>query len=163
MTAWLWAAVPAGFLLGILVGRFFSTGARRIKALKGELEQMRADLDRTKADLTETRGALERARAESAAYHGKVTEHFVRAADLFNSLTVNYRAVYEHLANSSIELCDEHMVMLSEGVPGERRIGQDEPAATAQIAPRSTSTAAAMDPGAGSAAAGRHSGVSDIP
>ncbi|MGH8611366.1 MAG: ZapG family protein, partial [Gammaproteobacteria bacterium] len=64
--------------------------------------------------------------SDSDEYHQRVTDHFSKAADLFNSLTVNYRAVYEHLAKSSLNLCDEHMVMLSDNVPGDRRTRKEE-------------------------------------
>ncbi len=123
---WLWVTMPIMFVFGIMVGRFFSTGAKRIKALKAEIERMRADLDKTRTEFDQTRIALEKAQSDSDEYHQRVTDHFSKAADLFNSLTVNYRAVYEHLAKSSLNLCDEHMVMLSDSVPGDRRMRQDE-------------------------------------
>jgi hypothetical protein len=65
---------------------------------------------------------------------------------------VNYRAVYEHLAKSSLVLCDEHMVMLSEGVPGERRIVSDPPPTSgpgsSRAKPVATGTATRADEGA---------------
>jgi uncharacterized membrane-anchored protein YhcB (DUF1043 family) len=123
---WLWVTMPIMFVFGIVVGRFFSTGAKRIKALKAEIEQMRADLDKTRSEFDQTRMALEKSQSDSDEYHQRVTDHFSKAADLFNSLTVNYRAVYEHLAKSSLNLCDEHMVMLSDNVPEGRRIRTNE-------------------------------------
>ena len=135
---WLWVTMPIMFVFGIVVGRFFSTGAKRIKALKAEIEHMRADLDKTRTEFDQTRMALEKSQADSDEYHQRVTDHFSKAADLFNSLTVNYRAVYEHLAKSSLNLCDEHMVMLSDSVPGDRRIQQDDTRAKTQGALRAT-------------------------
>ncbi|MFH0344461.1 MAG: YhcB family protein [Chromatiales bacterium] len=123
---WLWVTMPIMFVFGMVVGRFFSTGAKRIKALKAEIEQMRADLDKTRSEFDQTRMALEKSQSDSDEYHQRVTDHFSKAADLFNSLTVNYRAVYEHLAKSSLNLCDEHMVMLSDNVPEDRRIRTNE-------------------------------------
>ncbi len=123
---WLWVTMPIMFVFGMVIGRFFSTGAKRIKALKAEIEQVRADLDKTRTEFDQTRIALEKSQSDSDEYHQRVTDHFSKAADLFNSLTVNYRAVYEHLAKSSVNLCDEHMVMLSDNVPGDRRIRKDE-------------------------------------
>ncbi|MCI0559394.1 MAG: YhcB family protein [Nitrososphaera sp.] len=135
---WLWVTMPIMFVFGIVVGRFFSTGAKRIKALKAEIEQMRTDLDKTRREFDQTRRALEKSQSDADEYRQKVTDHFSKAADLFNSLTINYRAVYEHLAKSSINLCDEHMVMLSDSVPGDRRIRQDETRTKPQGTPRAT-------------------------
>jgi uncharacterized membrane-anchored protein YhcB (DUF1043 family) len=79
---------------------------------------------------------LDETRQEAAEYRRNVTEHFSKAADLFNSLTVNYRAVYEHLAKSSLVLCDENTVMLSDGVPSERRLSKEQNAPKAPTAPK---------------------------
>jgi uncharacterized membrane-anchored protein YhcB (DUF1043 family) len=137
---WVWVGVgfTVAFLCGLFIGRLFSTGVKRIKALRVEIDETRADLAKARSDLEETRVVLEETRQEASEYRHNVTEHFSKAADLFNSLTVNYRAVYEHLAKSSLVLCDENTVMLSEGVPGERRLGQeqDAPRATPATAPK---------------------------
>ncbi len=137
---WLWISVGLAltFLCGAYVGRSFSTGAKRIKALQGEIEELQADLEKTRSELEETRSTLEETRREAAEYRRSVTEHFSKAADLFNSLTVNYRAVYEHLAKSSLVLCEENAVMLNEGVPTERRLGkaQNPAKAGSQAAPK---------------------------
>ncbi|MGH8583267.1 MAG: YhcB family protein [Gammaproteobacteria bacterium] len=113
------------FAVGVVIGRTLSTGVKRIKLLQTDIQQTRAELDRTRTELEEARAMLEETRQEALAYRQQVTEHFSKAADLFNSLTVNYRAVYEHLAKSSYQLCDETTVLLSDGMPpGERRLEQ---------------------------------------
>ena len=89
---------------------------------------------------------LEETRQEASEYRHNVTEHFSKAADLFNSLTVNYRAVYEHLAKSSLVLCDENTVMLSEGVPAERRLGEEQNAPRATVAPKLVPIPTVPDP-----------------
>ena len=135
---WVWvsAGVAVAFLCGVFIGRWFSTGVKRIKALRKEIEETQADLDKVRSDLEQTRVVLEETRQEASEYRHNVTEHFSKAADLFNSLTVNYRAVYEHLAQSSLILCDENTVMLSEGVPAERRLGEEQNAPRATVAPK---------------------------
>ncbi|MBA2594344.1 MAG: YhcB family protein [Pseudomonadota bacterium] len=137
---YIWVWVSAGFavalLCGVFIGRWFSTGVKRIKALRKEIEEIQADLAKTRSDLEQTRMVLEETRQEASEYRHNVTEHFSKAADLFNSLTVNYRAVYEHLAQSSLVLCDENTVMLSEGVPGERRLGEEQNGPRATVAPK---------------------------
>ncbi len=135
---WVSVGFAVAFLCGVFIGRSFSTGAKRIKALRVEIEETQADLAKTRSDLQETRVVLDETRQEASEYRHNVTEHFSKAADLFNSLTVNYRAVYEHLAKSSLALCDENTVMLSEGVPAERRLGKEQnaPRTTPVVAPK---------------------------
>jgi len=135
---WVWvcAGFAVAFLCGVFIGRWFSTGVKRIKALRVEIDETQADLAKARSDLEQTRVVLEETRQEANEYRHNVTEHFSKAADLFNSLTVNYRAVYEHLAKSSLVLCDENTVMLSEGAPAERRLGQNAPTATPAVGPK---------------------------
>lgn len=122
---WLWATVPIVFFAGLIVGRIFSTATKRIKILTAEIENTKANLEQTRMELDQTKATLEQTRNETARYRQKVTEHFSTTADLFNSLTANYRAVYEHLAMSSHALCDEPSVMLSEPLPSERLLSKD--------------------------------------
>lgn len=135
---WVWVGVgfTVAFLCGLFIGRLFSTGVKRIKALRAEIEETQADLAKARSDLEQTRVVLEETRQEASEYRHNVTEHFSKAADLFNSLTVNYRAVYEHLAKSSLVLCDENTVMLSEGIPAEGRLGEEQNAPRATVAPK---------------------------
>lgn len=122
---WLWITMPVPFVAGLVLGHFFSTGAKRIKALQAEIEQTNAILEQTRQELEQTKNTLEQTRNESARYRQQVTEHFSVAADLFNSLTANYRAVYEHLAIGSHNLCDEQVILLNEPVPSERLLSKD--------------------------------------
>jgi uncharacterized membrane-anchored protein YhcB (DUF1043 family) len=122
---WLWITLPVPFVAGLVLGHFFSTGAKRIEQLRAEIAGTKAELERTRLELEQTKNSLEQARNESARYRQQVTEHFSVAADLFNSLTANYRAVYEHLAIGSHNLCDEQVIMLNEPVPSERLLSKD--------------------------------------
>jgi uncharacterized membrane-anchored protein YhcB (DUF1043 family) len=123
---WLWIGMPFFFAGGWVIGRFFSTAAKRIRALKAEIEQTKAELEETKNQLEQTRMTLEQTRNEAAEYRSQVAQHFSKTADLFNTLTLNYRAVYEHLAISAVNLCDEHVVMLSDGMPNDRILNQTQ-------------------------------------
>ncbi len=144
---WVFAGFAVAFLCGVYIGRAFSTGAKRIKALRAEVEEAQAELARTRAELEETGATLEETRREASEYRHSVTEHFSKAADLFNSLTVNYRAVYEHLAKSSLILCDDNAVMLSEGMPTEKRLGNmQNMAKTGSSAPKLVPIATATAP-----------------
>ncbi len=122
---WLWVILPLPFVGGLVLGHFFSTGAKRIKLLREEIQSTKMTLEQTRLELEQTKANLELARNESARYRQQVSEHFSVAADLFNSLTVNYRAVYEHLAIGSHNLCDEQVIMLNEPVPSEQLLRKD--------------------------------------
>lgn len=53
---------------------------------------------------------LEKQKAEFEDHLQKVDEHFVRTSELFQEMTQNYRAVYEHLAAGANELCSDEVV-----------------------------------------------------
>jgi uncharacterized membrane-anchored protein YhcB (DUF1043 family) len=122
---WLWVIIPLPFVGGLVLGHLFSTGAKRIKLLRDEVQNTKNILEQTRQELDQARVHLEQARNESARYRQQVTEHFSVAADLFNSLTVNYRAVYEHLAIGSHNLCEEQVILLNEPVPSENLLSKD--------------------------------------
>lgn len=84
--------LAVGVLIGFAVGRSKGdTSAPRVK----ELEQQ-----------------LDIANGEMQAYRGDVSQHFEKTATLFNQLTNDYREVYEHLANSSEQLCGDQVAKL---------------------------------------------------
>lgn len=63
------------------------------------------DHDRNKALEAE----LQTLRQESSRYREQVTEHFQRTSTLVQDMTQSYRAVYEHLASSSQQLCGDRV------------------------------------------------------
>ena len=121
----LWLTMPMLFIGGLLIGRSYSPGAKRIKTLKAEIEHTQADLQKTKMELDQIRAALELSQGMSDEYRQQVTKHFSKTAELVNNLTMNYRAVYEHLATSALSLCDEEVAILTDAVPGERLLSQN--------------------------------------
>ena len=50
-------------------------------------------------------------------YRKEVSTHFSTTADLFNRLTADYKAVFEHLASGSQALCSDQTVKLTADVP----------------------------------------------
>ena len=52
---------------------------------------------------------LQTLRQESSRYREQVTEHFQRTSTLVQDMTQSYRAVYEHLASSSQQLCGDRV------------------------------------------------------
>ena len=93
------AALLAAFVLGLLLGRFFSPGHR-------QLRHLRVELARTSAELAD--------------YQRRVTDHFASTARMFNSLTDEYQAVYRHLASGCHDLCREQHPRLEDEVSLQR-------------------------------------------
>lgn len=78
-----------GFLLGGRGGRL----ARRVAALEAQLVDAKIE--------------TERVRGELAGYRRRVADHFAATSEKLHGLTLQYRAVYEHLARGASELCPE--------------------------------------------------------
>jgi hypothetical protein len=94
--------VGGGFLLGLAVGRASSKAERRIRELEAEIEASRESFQR---------------------YRGDVSEHFGRTSELLRDLTLQYRAVYEHLADGARTLCPEKTDVLPAGGPENLLVG----------------------------------------
>ena len=76
-------ALIVGTVIGYLLGRFGGNDSRQLELIE--------QLDETQRELAE--------------YKEKVTSHFEETADLVSNLTESYKAVHQHLASSSMELC----------------------------------------------------------
>ena len=109
------AALAAG--LGFVIGRSAGSGARRARALQAALAAERAE--------------HEKARSEYDGYRKRVADHFSETSEHLHDLTLQYRAVYEHLAKGATELCPEGFSKLEGG------LGLD--ALPEEIAPRGAS------------------------
>ena len=138
------AILLAGAALGFLLGRRTSAARARVRELEAELEDLRKEhelaqaeiaagreeLERARAEIRAGKQELERARAEIAAgrkeleqaregheqYRGKVADHFVGTSERLRELTLQYRAVYSHLAEGAGELCPEGFQKLEGGL-----------------------------------------------
>ena len=97
-TSWLWGtsliAVAFGVIIGIGLALLFMQNFGRAKKLQEEV-------DRLEQELTE--------------YKSKVTDHFKQTSTLVQKMTESYRDVYQHLANSSQQLCQEPIEMFQLG------------------------------------------------
>jgi len=119
--------VGGGFLIGLALGRSSNKAERRVRALEGELAT---------------------ARAEHAAYRADVGAHFGRSSELFRDLTLQYRTVYEHLADGARTLCPEKTDVLPAGGPEALlagTAGAPSPAATAAAGAAVAGVAAALE------------------
>jgi uncharacterized protein len=85
---WVWGAVlvamAAGIAIGVLIGYFMPSGPAKAKELGSELDRVRSEYE---------------------AFRGDVNQHFQKTSDLFQDMTVQYRAFYEHLATGAHALC----------------------------------------------------------
>ena len=100
----LWIAVAAALAggLGFALGRIGGATARRVRALG--------------VALAEERAAHDKARSEYEAYRKQVADHFGETSERLHDLTLQYRAVYEHLAKGATELCPEGFSKLEGGL-----------------------------------------------
>lgn len=118
-----------GLGLGVLLGRRSSEGAARARALETELAVERTARERALEEKRAADEALAAARTDAEQYRGRVVEHFYGTSEQLRALTVQYRAVYDHLAEGAQALCPETFQAL--------RGGLDAPVLEAPAEPRS--------------------------
>jgi uncharacterized membrane-anchored protein YhcB (DUF1043 family) len=86
------AVLAGAFLVGLLVGRSRSRrDAERARELEDRLQLAEDEMNRYRAD---------------------VAEHFSQTSTLLRDLTLQYRTVYEHLAEGARSLCPEAGTLL---------------------------------------------------
>lgn len=113
----LWIALAAAVALGFALGRRTGANASKLRALESELDAEQ------KAHL--------RTRGESETYRKQVTDHFAETSERLHDLTLQYRSVYEHLANGARELCPEGFAKLEGGLGLDALPEEAEPAPAA--------------------------------
>ena len=110
----------AGLVVGGLVGGLIGRRTNRVRAyargLEQELEEQRLAQERLAAEAQGIRDQLKRRQQEAEAYRQQVAEHFGDTSRLLRDLTLQYRSVYDHLAEGARELCSEGSITL-EGLP----------------------------------------------
>jgi uncharacterized membrane-anchored protein YhcB (DUF1043 family) len=89
-------------LAAFLLGRRTGGGARRVRELEAELAR--------------TAEARDAAQQELDGYRRRVTDHFTETSHRLHDLTLQYRAVYDHLAKGASELCPEGFEKLEGGL-----------------------------------------------
>lgn len=137
-TVWIWTtailALSVGFAAGFLVAYLAVLRDKDAAGLREELT---------------------RQKEEHEAYRGRVDEHFVQTSALFQDMTKQYGALYQHLAQGAQSLCSDRLVTHQPSVPesapmvehkaaGDPGIGSSradavtEPAPAAEPAPTQT-------------------------
>ncbi len=96
----LYAAPFVALLAGLALGRLTSREATRARRLGAELEGALKETELLRAELAASR-------EEQADYQRKVSDHMVGTVDRLRDLALQYRAVYDHLAEGAQELCPE--------------------------------------------------------
>ncbi len=91
-----------GMLIAFWIGRRTSEATVRVAELEGALADART----------------ERAKASDALgdYQGRVTDHFTETSRKLHELTLQYRAVYDHLAEGANQLCPDGFEKLEGGL-----------------------------------------------
>lgn len=86
--------IGGGVLIGLALGRGNQKLAKRCQELEQELES---------------------ARGEFGDYRRQVGQHFDQTGELLRAMTLQYRAVYEHLADGARSLCPDQVTSLDAG------------------------------------------------
>lgn len=105
---------------GIWVGRRSGKVGEQIRDLTSRLETAAKDRELAQASLEAARAEISRLESETEQYRGEVVEHFNGASDLMRDLTLQYRAVYDHLTRGATSLCPPGSVGLQEGLSVEQ-------------------------------------------
>jgi uncharacterized membrane-anchored protein YhcB (DUF1043 family) len=110
-----------GLAVGLAVGGMLGRRANRVRSyargLEQKLEEQRLVQERLAAEAQGAQDELKRKRQEAEGYRGQVSEHFGDTSRLLRDLTLQYRAVYEHLAEGARDLCAEGSIPLDVGLP----------------------------------------------
>jgi hypothetical protein len=114
LALWMWIAAAAffitGLLMGMALGRSHEADTERVKELEAEVKH---------------------SKEEAAKYQDHVAQHFMRTADLLHTMTANYRAVYEHLADGAQNLCAGQVQSLTPAALRERLLSTNHKEDTA--------------------------------
>lgn len=101
-----------GLAIGVVVGRSRGAAARRRVA----------DLERE----LEARGdELKHQQEAHAGYRDEVAHHFEKTSDLVHALTLQYREVYDHLAEGARALCPDRLPALGREAPSALPSGSE--------------------------------------
>jgi uncharacterized membrane-anchored protein YhcB (DUF1043 family) len=119
MSEWAWTlggVLLLGLVVGFLLGRQGSAARARARRLEGQLEDLRGEYERAESELRESREEIERTQEELEGYRRKVADHFAGTSERLRELTLQYRAIYNHLAEGAGELCPDSFEQLEGGL-----------------------------------------------
>ena len=117
----LWLAAAGGLGIGLLLG--FALGRRGVGRDAARVRTLEEQIARTET--------------EHAQYRTQVSQHFVETSRRLHDLTIQYKSVYEHLADGARTLCPDGAVAiapsLAEAALPEMASAGDDPADEAQL------------------------------
>jgi uncharacterized membrane-anchored protein YhcB (DUF1043 family) len=102
------------FAVGVLLGRQTGNNRREVNELRAKLETSGKERELAQASVDAAKDEIKRTRDELDRYRGEVVEHFTGTSQLLRDLTLQYRAVYDHLATGASGLCPEGSVSFLE-------------------------------------------------
>jgi len=137
-------AALVALIVGFIAGRRTGDAHARIQDLEARLEVAAKEREFAEASVAAARQEIQRLRTEFEDYRGSVVSHFPGTSGLLRELTVQYRAVYDHLTAGATSLCPEGSVDLLEGLAPES-LPEPEPAPAADAAPADDRGAAERD------------------
>jgi uncharacterized membrane-anchored protein YhcB (DUF1043 family) len=122
-------AAAAVLVVGFLVGRRSGSPRARIRELAAQLESANKQRELAQASVEAAKAEVARVKTQLEDYRGEVVEHFTGTSGMLRDLTLQYRAVYDHLTKGATSLCPEGSVGLPEGLDPEKLAqgAQDEP------------------------------------
>ena len=101
--ALLLAGLASGFGLGLLRNR---RNNRRVRELDARLETANKERELAQSELVVAREAIQKGKQEHSDYRALVSDHFMGASQRLREFTLQYRAVYQHLAEGASALTE---------------------------------------------------------
>jgi uncharacterized membrane-anchored protein YhcB (DUF1043 family) len=136
------ALLAAGLIVGWGVGLWRNQlDAQRARDLAAQLERTAKERELARQELDVARDSLRRLTQDYDAYRGRVADHFAGSSERLRDLAIQYRAVYQHLAEGASALCPETF----RGLEGrlEALTPLDEPQAAPEAEPEPAAERAA--------------------
>ena len=106
-------ALVAGSLGGWLLGHLTGPN-RQARKLAEQIESLHKECEVAASELMSAKAELDRARDELEDYRDRVSSHFSGASDRFRELTLQYRALFDHLSEGARDLCPENFPALED-------------------------------------------------
>jgi len=132
------AAALVALLVGFIIGRVSRRHRQRIEELEvrvAEREGQILQLESARTELRTRVAGAEQARdqavEELSSYQTEVVSHFNQTSELLREMTLQYRTIYQHLAQGAEALCPEGALRIEDnapidGLPTPRIAGDDE-------------------------------------
>ena len=134
-------AALLALVVGVLIGRAGRGATRRqleelevrVAERDGQIEQLeaaRAELEAHRTELGVRLLATEQERDENrdrlTRYQAQVVSHFGQTTDLLKEMTLQYRSIYQHLAEGAETLCPDGALKLEKQTPIDGLLAQSD-------------------------------------